>query len=619
MSAIAVQREVPAASDSTERVIAWVGAERNIADYVRQPFLRLARASLLFWAGDQYVDFISGLDQKWERRSVRPAGLYSVRKTDNQLVQLCRDAIQRAAQNMPQMRVDPNSSGPEPKMRAAFATKLLRYIEDRRVVNEERQRERELMWLVGVGECLRGTQIDTEGGDPGNPQGELKGDVLSPFCYMKDPYSTEHWPPRFLITERAYHVDWIKSRYGVEVKPQGLNYALQYLDEISGAVISNSYTAKGQRQEMRGAALVTELTVPPSRAHPRGHVWVVSGDKLLDAHELQFGIFPYSLCNWYELPGRYQAMSLIEMVLNKQMELNHLVSLLFEAAIVGVRGDIITSGYDGKIETKEIDPETGRTQTQLPPETTVQQRVLAADWQQAETRRIVIVKGMKEDAGTSESTLGQSTNKTQTAYEIQKQRESNQGGLSYHVGRYASQHLTRVAMTALELYQRFVVAPRVAKVRQGPGVEPEALVFVGADLKGAGDVVAVPIPYLSPGVKQEARFQAYQTKMYGPFATPEDEWAARKAFMRMGLWEDEGDIADTSVPLEQLEQEVREIRRMRRLEALTASRANIAAATAAAEQASQAVAPQDEQMDPRVAALQAAAQGPQEQAGAAGG
>jgi hypothetical protein len=557
----------------------WLLPERERAYRACQPFRRVAYLGIRFWAGDQYADITEGVTNRWERRPMQMQGLSSVRKVDNQLIRVCRYAVANCAQSMPMMQVEAANTTPESRSRAAFASKILRWVHT--LTMETELREQEILWLVGASECLRRSSYSPEGGDPGNPHADIHSEIVNPFVYMKDPHSIGKWPPVYIIEEDARHVDWIQQYYGKTVEPEALAETQQQLNSIATAVMTNM--SQGPRDEMKGAALVTRLTVPRSLKHPKGRVWVFVGGRkpvFLEEHELQAGIFPYSYASWYPLPGRYRAMSLVEMVMHKQLELNHLISLLFEAAIQGVRGDIITSGMNTDIRPEVYDERTGARKIELGPGVEKFERIsLAADWQQAEVRRQVITRGIMEDAGASEPSLGQMAKEDATAYEVQKVLEANASGLGWHLKRYADFHLTRVATTELQLLKEFVVKLRRVRARGGQGMDPEELVFLGADLEGADDVVAVPVPYMSPRMKQEATFQAHQSGLTRLDVPLEIQYANRKILRRMGLDEVEAEMAEATWPLEELGEMVREMVQLR----AEAEAATIQAQTAAAE------------------------------------
>jgi hypothetical protein len=537
------RQELPQASDETKDLLDWLRAEREIASRARYPFLRLMHLGLRVWAGDHYANLTTNVPPRWEERYLRPEDRNNIRKIDDQTLALCRYAISGCSQNMPSMRVEPATIDEEDKLRAAFGTRILRW--GQRITKEAWQREQELLWLVGAGEVLRRTSWD-----PGDG-GHLFTEVVNPFLYMKDPHSIGKWPPRYIIEEDARHIDEIKSRYGATVEPDKLTDELHYLNRIATAV--NSDATYGEREEMKGAAMVTRLTVPPSARHKRGRTWVFCNEKLLDEHELQAGQFPYSIAIWYEIAGRLYPKSLMEMVLTGQMELNHLVSLLYEAAVRGVRGDIILSGMNPDIRWEPYDDLTGAMKLELGPGVDkFEVRNLMADWQQAQVRKEDIVHGLKEKAGTSEPSLGQALEKEATAYEIGVVKEANQQGIQWHLKRYADYHLTRICMQELELLRRFVVAPRVARSTGGEGLAPEELLFSGSDLAGCDDVIAVPQPYMSPAMRQQAKFQMWQAAIAGDWQTLEQQWKFRRMLLDMGFDDIESEVARVYGSMEEL-------------------------------------------------------------------
>lgn len=602
MSSIGVRDEVPRSSEDIGSLLEWLVPERAVADRARQPFLRIAHLSVRFWAGDQYADLVDGASARWELRRPRPEGTYGVRKVDNQLLKHCRHALANCAQAMPQMEVDPATTDEDDTVTAAYGTGVLRWAH--RCIAETWIREMELMNLVGMAESLRRQSWDPDGGNPANPQGDILAEVLTPFGYMKDPHSIgRRWPPRYIIEEDARHVDWIQQRYGKKVEPQEVAEALQYQDKLATAVMTGA--SAGPRQPMEGAALVTRLTVPESRKHPQGRTWVFSGRGkeavLLEEHRLQTdsdgrAIFPYSLATWYPIPLRHHAMSLVEMVMSKQMELNHLVSLLYEAAIQGVRGDVITSGMNTDAHWEEYDERTGAQMLKLGPAVDKWERVsLTADFGQAEHRRQVLEGGMREDVGTSQADLAQTSSGDTTAFEVGVMKEASQQGIQWHLSRYSTYHLAPTSLQTLKLLQKNVVIPRVIQVPGGEGVDPEVMVFSGADLAGCDDVVPVAKPYMSPAMEQQATFQAWQMALGGEFETLEQVWKFRQMLIGMGLDKVEAHMARVWGPIEELERAVQQMAGLKVQAEAARLQAEIGAAAAVGQQAQQAAEGQPEE------------------------
>jgi len=547
---------VPEKGWDLPKLIAWMRAEKSLCERHRDPYLRLFLQALRFWAGDQWRDVIESALQRFDTRQVRPVATEDFRLTDNQLPIYCRQLVAVATQNLPRLQAVPeNSTDPQDVFAAQLGSAFLD--QRNRIDKEYMLREAEWLWLMGVGECLRFTIYDPEGGDPLFAEGDLSTQEVDPFSYLKDPYS-KTWPPRFLFLSEARHVDWVKEYYGVTVEPETVADATLFYDALSMNVVWGG--AHQQRETMRSAAVVDQLWIPPGKRYPEGWCFVRVGDHLVASHPLQAGQWPFAKAGWYPIPGRLYPQGLIELVMGDQRQLNALVTLLHEAASKQVRGDMAVTGPvapDARsIRQVVYNPKTGAKITVLGPGVEAVPMRYTIDWQQAEMRRQQLDRNLHQKTGVNVPSLGQTMEKEVRVGELMISREGDIQVNTWHLMRYTNLHLTEIARQKLELARVYYILPRQL---DGIGTRREVTWFQGADLRNTRDVIVVATPHMTPAMKQQARMEAFGARLRGPYENLAHQYAARSTLRDTGLDDVDQQLSVVYGPFEELEAKVKAV------------------------------------------------------------
>jgi len=536
----------PRSEDEEKGLVAWCEAGYRQGLDARRPYEPIALRSLLFWTGNQWSTVVADPVYEWTRQDLYPEGCEVARKVNNQIPTFTRAIMATMMQNMPRIECVPATSSEEDVASAGLATRWLRY--RYREDNERKLRQGDLAQLFGVGETLRRTSFDAHGRE-GRHEGDLLTEPVHFFRYVKDPWSVGVWPPRFLVEYDARDVDWIKEHYGKEVKPEAVAAATDFEDRLAMNVF---YSGATSREPLRRAAVLKRLYIAPNSLWPRGHCYVWANGVLLASHDLQEGRFPFARAAWLDVPMRLYPLGLVELLLADQRELNVLLSLMWESVVRQVRGDILTAGanQEGARE-KILNHRTGAKQIMLPNGVTKYQFLnYSIDWRHAEITYNRLMTSLHEKAGANKPSLGQPTDRMHRVTELQLLREGDIQALSWHMANFAEDFLAETARQKVRLARRYVKDVRMFTLfgdREGTAY------FRGSDFRDTSDVVALPVPYLTPAMKRQALVQATEMKLLPPYANKFAEYTGRRMLQELGLDDIEDSLVGVLGPMEELE------------------------------------------------------------------
>jgi hemerythrin len=541
-------------------IVEWLEGLFEWGLRARYPFEMRALQALLFWAGDQWSSVESDILQRYGRKVVRPA-YCEARIVDNQLPIYVRQLVSMCTDALPTFEAMPATPDEQDRKAADLATRILR-VRDR-VDREDELQEQELQWLAGSGECYRRTVFSARQRTVNGEQGDVDTEVVNLFRVVKAPNSGDQWPPRWLIEFDARHVDWIKAEYGKEVKPEQIADQARALDDLAMNVVSGKYPTDDGDQSM---ALLKRMYAAPSERYPQGHVFVWAGKTLLKEHDFQADAFPFSRSIWYPIPGRLYAMSFLEPLLSDQRQLNTVLSQLREVQNRQLRGDILHNGPNDITE-RLVSEETGQKEIRLPPGTDRWEFIrydLNLSTAMADMERLM--RGLHDKAGQAEPTVGQMAARDSTATELQLMREAGYQNIAWHMRNF-ERHIRSVYAQKLLLIREFVNQSRVL-ADTGNASAKSLEYFWGAELRNTRDVISVPTPRLTPALRRELQTEAAKAGLYTEFRGPDDlpnpfaQYRARTALRKMGLVDEEEQIAQAFGAYEDLEEHVAELQKI---------------------------------------------------------
>ncbi|MHB1000484.1 MAG: hypothetical protein ACYC27_14690 [Armatimonadota bacterium] len=511
----------------------------------RRPFERMALLGLLFAGGQQNLDLVDTNRNIFTRRNLSMPMCETVTRTNNRLPIYLRSIGSAFGSNLPDFEGVPHTYEQDDVEAAHLATRVLKWRD--REDKERGKRQLEINWALCTGNAWRFTWWNTKGGKKGMKEGDVQTDVVNLFNVVIDPYSVDMDIPRWLIHTDVRHVDEVKALYGVDVEPEDVSEVMRDLDRLAMNIVGS---AESSRETKKDQVLLHRMYVPPSERYPDGYCWIWAGKKFLRGHELQAGQWPWSRFGWLPLAGRLYDVGLVEWLLADQKQLNLMLSQLQEVANRQMRGDILTVGSQ-KITEIVIDPKSGRKQIILPPG--IQKYdILKYDqiWSNAANLYEWLMGDMDAKAGQSRPTLGQTLDKEARVGELQMSIERDLGMLQWHIEEF-SEHICEVDSQKLALTAEYTANVRMIQLF-GKSETNAIPFFTGADLLDTSDVIAVPVPRLSPAMKRQLILQADEAGWLGPYESPDHQLKSRMLLKYMGLSEIEEEIAQVYGPFDDL-------------------------------------------------------------------
>ncbi|HUV05720.1 MAG TPA: hypothetical protein VMX94_11515 [Armatimonadota bacterium] len=511
----------------------------------KRPFERMARLALLYAGGQQTLDIDASETNHFVRRALEQPQCETVSRVNNRIPIYLRSISAAFGSNLPDFEGVPHTQDLPDTEASGIGTRILKWRD--RADNERRKRKIELNFTLCTGEALRLDWWNTKAGRPGRNEGDVQTDWVSLFNYAIDPYSANVWPPRWLIYYDCRHVDEIRAMYGKQIEPEDVSDVMRWLDRL---VLNVPGSREASREGLKDHAILKCMYVPPSERYPEGYSWDWTKKELLNGRKLQAGQWPWSRFQWFELGSRLYGMGLVEWLISDQKQLNLMLSQLQEVATRQIRGDVLTVGSQ-KITEIVIDPKSGRKQIMLPPGTQ-KFEILRYDqvWSNAAMLYDWLLADQDAKAGQSRPTLGQTLEKQARVGELQLAIERDLGMLGWHMEDYAD-HLCEINRQKLALTAEYVKNERMMELF-GKSSANAVPYFTGADLLDTRDVIAIPVPRLSPAMKRQAIMQAGEMGWLPPWEGPEHQLRGRMLLRYMGLTEMEDELAQVYGSLEDL-------------------------------------------------------------------
>lgn len=181
------------------------------------------------------------------------------------------------------------------------------------------------------------------------PLGDNSVDIIDPFRIIVDPNASNEQSMSWIMETSIQKLTWIQENF--EKKDNGytgeaenvkeemnLSSMLdlrQRLKTLSVKGAGTSYgTSTGYENTVKNSAVVKELYIRPTRAHPKGQMIVSAGGKILYWGESPYydgtpdSWHPYTVYRYELIPGRFFGKSLIEDLVELQRRINAIDSLV---------------------------------------------------------------------------------------------------------------------------------------------------------------------------------------------------------------------------------------------------------------------------------------------------
>lgn len=161
--------------------------------------------------------------------------------------------------------------------------------------------------------------------------GEVEITVCSPFeIFPESPSCQSIEDCESLIHAKAYHKDYIKKTYGIDVEGEEIN--IFTLDNAQSGIGGLGYTSKSPKvisSKRSDYSIVIEKYVAPSADYPNGRLIIIAGNKLVFDGELPFvngsdntRVFPFIKQVSLSLPACFWGTSVVERLIPVQRAYN---------------------------------------------------------------------------------------------------------------------------------------------------------------------------------------------------------------------------------------------------------------------------------------------------------
>lgn len=519
-----------AADDSRAGKIEYLEKLYDAADSMRRKFESEWYTNCLFLAGQQWEKAAD--DVRRFRKLPINASQTKVKIVSNQILALARQAVSAINGHLAEQVAVPATGDQADIDAAELATDFLRarfYNDDEEIV-----RRNEILWAMCCGRVLRKTfwdpDLDGEGvGGKIVRAGDISSVTLNPFQFHVCPWSSEGDIP-WIIESDVRDVSEINDLYpGADVQPEEVADSSKFLDRLLTNVIEGVGQSAGKKEN---SAILKRLYVRPDARSPRGKYYVWANDVVLQEGELPEGQMPFTVIDWFPIPGRVYPLPFVTPLRDLQREINITMSQLVELKNRQLRGDLILRGV-GDVH-QEIDPQTGAKRIKVDPG--IQQfDFMRYDLNPTEAEMLLnrLHADTMQIAGIHDPTMGAPIPTIQTATEIALLKEADISGLTLFRAGFDNSYSKVSTLKLLNAKNHYHVPRLIRIVGEGNAVRTAA--FMGSDLRKTQDVRPRSMPILTEAMKAQMKVQAFAQGLYGPYMSLPDKYAKLTALLNSGI------------------------------------------------------------------------------------
>lgn len=531
-----------------EDAIKFVNDEYSKRQKDRRPIEMQWSLNMNFLLGNQYcdVDLVRNeiyqlpMRYDWEEREVF-----------NQIASIYETRLSKLAKIKPEPLVRP-ASGETKDLAAAEISTLIAKGVDRKEFMQDKRSE-VIAWMELCGTCfIKHIWNQSDGNKLGEYNGKTvyEGDinkvVVNPFELFPDNlYVSGIENQRSLIHAKAYPVEYISEKWGVEVKGETVDvFTLEQSNVGLGGFGLKAATHTYIQTQVENQSIVKEYISLPSKQFPKGIIIVVAGDQLLDYKEMAFNIedkgrpgLPYEMYVVSKMPGHFYPPSIIERIIPIQRTYNAVKNRKHEALNRKAIG-VLAIEDDGNLDTEDLEESGLRPGAILPygrgtqPPRFLQDGGSTVDFDNEEIRlerMFERISGVSAFSSASVTPAGESG----AAMEQRKEQDDSRIGLTAENINNAT---VRSARIDLRLYKQFAKGPRLL---QFVGENNDVLLqYWNASDLSVDDVIIEKEDSLNQTVAQR-RQMVIQLIQYGLFKTgvdPRERQNILKA-LEIGDWE----------------------------------------------------------------------------------
>jgi hypothetical protein len=458
----------------------------------RKPSENQWQLNMNFLLGNQYCAIagtgdIEDYDKQyfWQEREVY-----------NHIAPLVEVRISKLSKIRPSMTVIPASSSESDVNTAKVSKNIITSVNHK--LELAGKISKATVWSEICGTSFYKTSWDTKSGrnvgvdDKGNKikEGDINVVVCPPYeIFPENANASTVDELRSIIHAKAYHIDTIKSIWGIEVTGEEIDvFSLDNVSTVGGLGYSASVPKVISRTKA-DHVIVIEKYEAPTTEHKDGRVIIVAGDKLLHLGELPFVNrvdnkrgFPFVKQTSIEQAGSFWGTSIIERLIPVQRAYNAVKNRKHEFLNRLSMG--ILTVEDGSVDTDNLEEEglspgkvlIYRQGAQAP--TIMDSGKIPVDFSDEEER---LLNEFIQISGVSDLMLNSkinSSNMSGNALEILLEQDNTRLASSADQVKFA---IKSIAQQILRLYKQFATNPRLTKLI-GQSGQVEMFYFNNSDI-----------------------------------------------------------------------------------------------------------------------------------------
>lgn len=290
------------------------------------------RLNMNFLAGNQYADISPRGDIEDEGKQY----FWQEREVYNHIAPIIETRISKLAVVHGKVRVRPMTPDVEDISKASLSTKILTAIEDEcdlSALIREGSAWSEVCGSVFYKVCWdsdKGRLIAKSKKKGDIKEGDVMVSIVPPFEIYPDSLNASSLSEcRSLIHARAYPVEYVQDKWGVEVKGETVNVFTMDTATVLGGLGYSATIPKTVAGAKENHVIVIEKYVAPTRENPYGRLIIVAGDKLLYYGDLPYTCgadgkadYPFAQQNAVKQAGSFFGISVIERIIPIQRAYN---------------------------------------------------------------------------------------------------------------------------------------------------------------------------------------------------------------------------------------------------------------------------------------------------------
>ncbi|MBR2221050.1 MAG: hypothetical protein IJ975_02825 [Clostridia bacterium] len=290
----------------------------------RKPYEAQWELNLNFYVGNQQCT----VNGNQEIMPLQAKYFWQEHQVFNHIAPIVERRLSKLARIRPKMNVVPASNDEKDLKTAAVSKKIINSVYSTEDMNKIICEVTRWSEICGTGfykvmwNSFKGDVIGNLNGASPIKSGDVEIIAVSPFeIFPENPHQPTLENQRSIIHAKAYHIDEIKNRWGVDIEGESAS-----IYSISQTTNTHHFGAKTTNKDY---ALVIEKYEAPSVKYPNGRMILVAGDKLVHVGELPYQnghghgrTFPFIKQDSIVQAGCFWGLSVVNRVIPLQIAYN---------------------------------------------------------------------------------------------------------------------------------------------------------------------------------------------------------------------------------------------------------------------------------------------------------